>query len=179
MRIREVSILLSAVVLGFSSGCLSAPTPTAVPLPTATPSPVIPLDAPTGLLPTPTGNRLAPADVPACKGAQVLEQPVPFTWAGITDVVSSTPETNWTYYRCDEPQVAVSAFYRHWLPDTSYHWLEVYWEERPAAIMGNYLSMTGNPPNANRWLYLWFVPDPSTSQASFLVAAWSLAPKSC
>ncbi len=177
MSMWRVSILL--MVLAFSSGCIAAPTPTPTPIPTSTPSPTATLESPTGLLPTPVGNRSTPADVPACKGALVLDQPIQFSWAGIDDVVQSTPETNWTYYRCDGSRAALSAFYRQWMPTSPYGWIETYWEERAEATLGVYFYSTGTAPVPSRWLYLWFLPENSDSQSSNLVAAWWNVPHSC
>jgi hypothetical protein len=108
-----------------------------------------------------------------------LDQPVKFSWVGIEDVVRDTPETNWTYYRCGQSQAALSAFYQQWMPKFPYNWLEAYWEERGEAMMGVYFYNSGSSTVPNRWLYLWFLPEKSNDQTSYLVAAWWDIPRSC
>jgi hypothetical protein len=179
MNIRAFFLLW--VGLAFSSGCTAAGAPTVVPSPTTLPnsSPAVILAPPVGLLPTPSGNRLAPADVPACKDAQTLQQPVQFVWAGIDDIVRDTPETNWTYYRCGQSQISLSASYRQWMLKPPYSWIETYWEGRREATMGVYYGNSGSSSLPNRWLYLWFLPESSAPLSSSLVAAWWNIPKSC
>ena len=171
------AVFVLSIVMGLSSGCVAASTPT--PVSTPLPSPTAIPEPPTGWLPSPIGNRNAPADVPACKDAQSLDQPIRFTWAGIEDIVQNAPETNWTYYRCGQSRATLAAFYRQWLPEPQYHWTEYHWEERAQATLGVYFYSTSTPGVPNRWLYLWFVPDKTADQVSYLVAAWSDVPKSC
>ena len=159
--------------LCFSSACAAA-TPISIPLPTP-PSlslPTVTLQPPTGALPTPMSRRIAPADVPACADAKNLDQPVEFFWAGMEDVIQNTPESNWTYYHCAQSQVALSAFYRQWMPKQPYNWIETYWEVRADATMGVYFHSSGVSTILNRWLYLWFLPEKSGEQTSYLVVAW-------
>ena len=167
------------IALWVGVGCTVSSPPTPTPSPMPAPSPTLILEPPTGLLPTPVGNRRAPADVPACKDAQNLEKPVEFAWAGIEDVVQSAPESNWTFYRCSESQSSLSAFYRQWMPGLQNQWTQFHWEERANATLGVYYFSTSTPGVPNRWLYLWFLPDSSTQQTAYLVAAWWQVPKSC
>lgn len=166
-----------AIVLGLGSGCVLAPTPLTAP--TSIPSATAALETPPRGLPTPLGNRYAPADVPACQDAQVLPDPIQFAWAGIEEIVATAPETNWTYYRCNQSPAALTAFYRRWMPEAQYHWAQIRWEQQDATTLGVYFTNTGNPADPNRWLYLWFLPDESGPQRSYLAAAWWIAPKSC
>jgi len=116
-------------------------------------------------------SRYAPTDVPACEDAKNLDQPVKFLWTGMEDVVQNTPESNWTYYRCAQPQAALSAFYRQWMPKRPYNWIEAYWEVRADATMGVYFH-SGDSTVPNRWLYLWFLPEKSGEPISYLAVAW-------
>lgn len=134
---------------------------------------------PTQMLPTPTGNHLAPADVPACQGAQNLEQPIEFSWAGIEDIVQNAPESHWTFYRCNEPLSVVTTRYRQWLPLPQYSWTRYQWEERANATLGVFYYSTSALGVPNRWLYLWFLPDSSSKQISYLAAIWWEVPKGC
>ncbi len=95
MNVRTTLVLL--IVLGLSCGCGPIPTPTPAPSPTASPSPTLGLPAPSGLFPTPTNDRLAPANVPACKDARYLAQPLKVVWAGIDDILHDAPAQNWMY----------------------------------------------------------------------------------
>jgi hypothetical protein len=123
---------------------------------------------------TPISNRVAPADVPACKDVKALDQPIDFEWAGIDDVMRDAPKTNWTYYRCAQSPAMLSAAYRRWMLQSPYNWIEAHWEERPGATLGVYFHK-----DPDRWLYLWFLPYKSDPQASDLVAAWWEVPRSC
>ncbi len=174
MNVRAILVLL--MILCFLTGCAAAstPTPTRLPTPTPIPLPTATLMPPTALLPTPIGRGNAPTDVPACKDAKSLDQPVKFSWAGIEDIVRDTPESNWTYYGCGQSQAAMSTFYRLWMPKPPYNWLEAYWEERPEATMAVYFHK-----DPDRWLYLWFLREKSNEPTSDLVAAWWNVPKSC
>jgi hypothetical protein len=160
-------------------GCAITPTPTPSPVPTPVPSPTVIVPSPPGVMSTSVPNGRAPADVPACPGAQDLDKPIEFSWTGIEDVRQSTPESNWTFYRCNAPPATVAAFYRRWMPEVPYGWAQYPWEERASATLGVYYYTTITPGVPNRWLYLWFLPDSSTTQSSYLVAAWWEVPKSC
>jgi hypothetical protein len=149
------------------------PTPSSIPSPTAT------FELPIAFLPTPGADRSAPTDVPACKDVQVLEQPIQFSWPGLEDVAENAPETNWTYYRCGQSQAAASAFYRHWMSTTEYHWVEYSWDEGAGGTLGVFYSSSVNLADPNRWLYLWFLPEQSSNESSYLVAAWWSAAHSC
>ncbi len=172
MNGRAIPILL--ITLCFAPGCATVSTPPAIGVPTLTPIPVplVTLDPPRGFLPTPIADRIAPQDVPGCKDAQNLNQPVKFSWVGIEDVVQNTPELNWNYYRCSQSQVSLAAFYRQWMIKPPYNWLETYWEERTEVAMGVYYNNSGNATIPNRWLYLWFLPEKAHDQISYLVVAW-------
>lgn len=172
------SWFIAVTVLWMCMGCAVMPTPTPSPVPTPVPSPTVMVPTPTGVMATKISNRKAPADVPACPEAQDLDKPVALSWSGIEDVLQSTPESNWTYYRCNAPQTTVAAFYRRWMPE-QYRWVHTFSEERTNAILDVYFYSTGTSGLPNRWLYLWFLPDDSTRQNSDLVAAWWEAAKSC
>ncbi|MBI5033821.1 MAG: hypothetical protein HZB51_25160 [Chloroflexi bacterium] len=167
-----------SMVLWMYVGCATTPLPTPSPVPTLVPSPTAIVPSPTGVMSTIVMNRLAPADVPACPGAQGIEKQIEFSWTGIEDVYRNAPESNWTFYRCDAPLGTVAAFYRRWMPE-QYGWVQTSWEEHANATLGVYFYSTGTSSVPNRWLYLWFLPDASTKQYSYLVAAWWEAPKSC
>ncbi len=171
------AMLVACVALYLCAGCVPAPTPTPVPTPVPTATLVAP--TPTGVLFSTAGNHFAPEGVPACNGAQPLENPVQFSWAGIEAIAQNAPESNWTYYRCAESPVTLAAFYRYWMPDAQYRWVGQHWEQQPSGTMATYFTNTGNPTDPNRWLHLWFLPDLSSAQSSYLVAAWWIAPKSC
>jgi len=176
MNVRGWSILL--IVLWICAGCAITPTPTPSPVPTPVPSPTVIVPSPTGVMSTAVLNLRAPADVPACPGAQELDKPIEFAWAGIEDVRQSTPESNWIFYRCSAPQATVAAFYRRWMPE-QYRWLHDYREERADATLDVYFYSTGTLSVPSRWLYLWFLPDASAKQSSYLVSTWWEAAKSC
>lgn len=176
MKVSHLPIAL--LLLWMCVGCTVAPLPAPSPVPTPAPSPTLILPSPTGEMSTALPNRLAPADVPACPGAQELEKPIEFSWTGIEDVRQSAPESNWTFYRCNAPQATVAAFYRRWMPE-QYRWVQPHWEERANASLGVYFYSSSTQGAPNRWLYLWFLPDASTKQNSYLVAAWWEAAKSC
>ncbi len=172
MSVRTTLVLL--IALGLSCSCTPVATPTPVPSPTVRPSPTLDLPAPSGLLPTPTNDRLAPASVPACQGAIYLEQPIKFTWAGIDDILQDAPAKNWTYYHCVQNPEMLAASYRQWMVKDPYAWMETYWEERPDATLGAYFSA-----RLDQWLYVWFLSDPGDLRASNLVAAWWNVKRSC
>ncbi len=167
------------IALWMCVGCAITPTPTPSPVPTPVPSPTIILPKPTGVMSTTVMNRLAPSDVPACPGAQDLEQPIEFAWAGIEDVRQSTPSSNWIFYRCNESQAILEAFYKYWMPEDQYRWVQTYWEERANATLGVFYYNTSTYGVPNRWLYLWFLQDSSAKQTSYLAVAWWEVPKSC
>jgi hypothetical protein len=167
------------MMLWLCISCASTSTPTPSPVPTPVPSPTLNVSNPTGVLSTVIMNRLAPDDVPACPGAQELEKPIEFSWTGIEDVRQSTPESNWIFYRCDESQTMLSAFYRRWMPEPQYHWVQMHWEERADTTLGVFYFSASASGAPNRWLYLWFLPDSSSRQTSYLVVAWWQVPKSC
>ena len=175
MNVRNLLILWLG--LCFSSACTTASTPTPIHLasPTPVPVPTVTVMPPRALLPTPGvgGGNVSP-DVPACTSAESVDQPVKFPWAGIDDIVRDTPETNWTYYRCGEAQSAMSAFYRQWMVQPPYNWIQAHWEERVEATMGVYFHK-----DPDRWLYLWFLPEKSGEQTSYLVLAWWDVRPSC
>jgi hypothetical protein len=176
LRINVHRWFISLIALWVCVGCTITPTPSPVPTPVSSPTLILP--SPTGLMSTAVLNRLAPANVPACPGAQDLDKPIELSWTGMEDVRQSTPELNWTFYRCNESQSTVAAFYRRWMPEP-YRWVQTYWEERTNATLGIYFYSTGTSSLPNRWLYLWFLPDASAKRNSFLVAAWWEAAKSC
>ncbi len=170
------ALFVACIVLCVCSACVPRPTPTPVSTPVPTPTVVPPSP---GVLPSPASNHYAPASVPACQEVQALETPVQFSWAGIEDIVQNAPEANWTYYRCAGSPAALAAFYRQWMPEAQYRWAEERSEQQPAGTMAAYFTNTGNPADPNRWLYLWFLPDPSSERTSYLVMAWWIAPKTC
>ncbi len=172
MSVRMVFVML--IALGLLYSCLPASTPSPAPSPTARPSATLVLSVPTNLLPTATNDRHAPDNVPACKGARYLEQPLTFVWPGMDDIVRDAPEANWTYYHCAQPPAALAASYRQWMIKAPYAWLETYWEEQPDATLGVYFHK-----DPDQWLYLWFLPEADDPQASALVAAWWDRPHSC
>ncbi len=173
-------ILVLIIALTLSNGCIATPTPTPpTPVPTPIPSPSIAPEPPAAELPTPIGNRQAPAGVPGCKEARSMDQALQFTWVGIEDVIQNTPAANWTYYHCGQSRAALTAFYQHWMPRQPYGWIEYHWEERPEATMAVYYYTTSTAGVPNRWLHLWILPDSSTAEGSNLVAAWWGVPKSC
>jgi len=172
------SWFIVSMVLWMCVGCAITPTPTPSPVPTPVPSPTVMVPSPTGGMSTTALSRRTPADVPACPGSQDIDKPIEFSWTGIEDVRQSTPELNWTYYRCNAPQGTVAAFYRRWMPEP-YRWLHTYSEEQTNATMDVYFYSTGTSSVPSRWLYLWFLPDPSSKQSSYLVATWWEAAKSC
>jgi hypothetical protein len=176
MNVRGRAILL--MVLWVCAGCAITPTPTPSPVPTPVPSPTVIVPSPTGVMSTAVLDRRAPADVPACPGAQDLDQPIELSWTGMEDVRQSTPELNWTFYRCNESQATVAAFYRRWMPEP-YRWVHTYSEKRTDANLDVYFYSTGTSNVPSRWLYLWFLPDAPAKQNSYLVSAWWEAPKSC
>jgi hypothetical protein len=176
MKVSRWSIV--PMTLWMCVGCAITPLPTPSPVPTPVPSPTLNLPSPTGVMSTAVLNRRAPADVPACPGAQDLDQPIKFSWTGIEDVRQSAPESNWTYYHCNDSQPRVEVFYRRWMPEP-YRWVHTYWEERADATLDVYFYSTGTSSVPSRWLYLWFLPDASAKQSSYLVAAWWEVPKSC
>ncbi len=175
MSVRAVFVMCLAIFL--CPACSPASTPT--PVPTPRPSPTVVLPTPTGLRASAVSDHYAPAAVPACKGTQGLERSIVFSWVGIEDIMQNAPEPNWTYYRCAESPDALAAFYRYWMPDAQYRWIGEQWEQQPSGTMAAYFTNTGNPADPNRWLHLWFLPDPSSVHSSYLVAAWWIAPKSC
>ena len=160
-------------------GCAIMPTPTPSPVPSPVSSPTVIVPSPTDVMSTTVLNRHAPADVPACPGTQDLDKPIEFSWTGIEDVRQNTPVSNWTFYRCNAPQPTVVAFYRRWMPELPYRWTQYPLEERAGATLGIYFYTTSTLGVPNRWLYLWFLPDSSTTQSSYLVAAWWEVPKTC
>ncbi len=170
-------VVIMGLLIGV--GCAVAPTPTPSPVPTPVPSPAIGVATPNGMLITSVANRRAPADVPACPNAQVLPQAIELTWTGTEDVRHNAPDSNWTYYRCGGPRANVVAFYRRWISEQPYDWVQMYWEERTDATMGAFYRIGAGLTEPNRWLYLWVLSDTSASQNSDLVAAWWEAPKSC
>ncbi len=172
MSIRTPFVLL--IALGFSSACLPVSAPTPLPLPTSSPSPTVMEPVPVGLLPTPTNDRFAPANVPACEDAEYLQQPVEFAWSGIDDIVRDAPATNWTYYHCDQSPATLAAFYRQWMVKAPFTWIETFWEERHNATLGAYYHK-----DPDRWLYLWFVSKADDREVSNLVAAWWNVQHSC
>lgn len=172
MSVRTTFVLL--IALGFSCGCLPVSTPTPAPSPTASRSPTMVLPVPTSLLPTPTNNRFAPDNVPACKDARYLEQPLKFVWPGIDDIVRDAPERNWTYYHCAQSPATLASSYRQWMVEAPYAWIETYWEEQSTATLGAYYHK-----DPDQWLYLWFLPEANDRDASGLVAAWWNVQHSC
>jgi hypothetical protein len=172
MGIRCMELVVVAVVVaGGAIACAPAPIPS--PTPSPRPLPTATVEVPTGLLPTPPGNRMAPNDVPACSDAK-HSQPVQFEWVGMGDVIRDAPETNWTYYHCAQSKAELAAFYRQWMRKAPYIWIEAHWEEQPGATQGIYYHQ-----EPDRWLYLWFLPEKSDPQTSNLVAAWWDKPHSC
>lgn len=85
-------------------------------------------------------------------------------------MMHSTKE-QWTYYRCDQPLAAVSAFYQQSLP-SSYGWYEDNIQEYQGGILLVYNNSPVSSVSYYRWLYLWLFPEESNSQVSDLVAVW-------
>ncbi len=187
MNIRLWSLLIIALYL--SSACAAAPvttltrTPIRIPSPTSLPTAA--LESPLLLLPSPQGDRYAPPDVPACRGAKLMDEPIKFSWESTahssTNVgFSNVPESKWTYYRCNESRAALSAFYRQFMPKPPYHWLEMDVEARNEGTLAVYNnSPVRSSTQGYRWVYLWFLPEKSDDLVSYLVAAWWDAPHSC
>jgi hypothetical protein len=171
--------IIPVITLWICMGCAVAPAPTPSPVPTPASSPTVMVPTPTGSMATKIANRNVPANVPACPGAQDLEGPIQFVWTGIEDVRQSTPASNWTYYHCNVSPSILAVFYRRWMSEPQYQWVLQHWEERPTATLGVFYSSTSTPGVPNRWLYLWFLPDDSAKQSSYLVSAWWEAAKSC
>ncbi len=171
--------LVVSTMLWIGVGCTVAPTPTPAPLPTPVLPPTVGVTTPSGMLSTSVVNRQAPANVPACPEAQALDQPIEFTWTGSEDVRHNAPDSNWTYYRCGEPRASLAEFYRRWMPEMPYGWVQMYWEERTGATMGVFFYTASGINEPNRWLYLWFLGDNASPQDAHMVAAWWNAPKSC
>lgn len=180
MKVSNWSIVVMLLWVGV--GCAITPTATpssvSIPMSNSIPTPTLVLPNPTGVLSTQIPNRIVPADVPACPGAIDVEKPIEFVWTGMENVRQSTPESNWTYYRCNKSQTTVAAFYQRWMPE-QYRWLHNYREEHAEAILDVYFYSTGTSNVPSRWLYLWFLPDTSAKQNSYLAIAWWEAPKSC
>lgn len=175
MRVSHWFIVL--LWLGMCVGCAITP-PTPSPVPAPIPSPTVAVPTPTGMMLTKITNRKTTADVPACPGAIDMEIPIDFPWAGIEDIRQSTPESNWTYYHCNDSQPMVEAFYRRWMAEP-YRWVHTYSEERTNATLDVYFYSTGTSSEPSRWLYLWFLPDASSKQSSYLVSTWWQVAKSC
>ncbi|HEX9076744.1 MAG TPA: hypothetical protein VF932_13245 [Anaerolineae bacterium] len=167
--------------------CLAAScavSPAATPGPALSPTPVSALPLPSKpmssstsasptlpRLPTPgPGRGVAAQDVPACMGAENLDQPVRFTWAGIEEFTRDAPPENWTYYRCAQTPAAAAGFYREQLVTSPFNWQERHWFERPEGTQGVYFHQA-----SERWVFIWFLPDPSAEQSSLLVVAWAEA----
>jgi hypothetical protein len=137
-----------------SPAATPTPTPTPVPPPTATPLP----------MPTPIGFYM-PSYMPICDGAKLLAEDFGFTWPGIENIKKDAE--NLEYYRCQQPYGQVATFYREKMLNPPYNWQEIAWVELPEGTLGEYFHAV-----YQSWFYLWFVPDQSAGQASYLVAAW-------
>jgi hypothetical protein len=179
------------VVLGMSVACAPLVQPTPIPTPTriliapvvsATPTvvvlPVLPL------LPTPVGNSFAPPYVPACQGAQNLDQPMKLPWeiwdeSKLQRVIIHSLESNWTYYRCSQSLKSLTAFYRQTMPLSPYDWLEDSAEEHDEGTLLIYNDSKVSVTPGFRWVYLALLPEKSNANISYLIATWWNAPWSC
>ena len=161
---------------------VSLTTPRVVPTIPAFSPPVTPWVAPERTLsplPKPIDDHYAPPDVPACKNAESLRETIKVDWENVQDVMESAPDNQWTFYRCAQSQPSLSAFYRQWLVAPEYSWLETRWEERATGTLAVYNNSLVSPTHSYRWLYVWFLPDKSDANVSYLIAAWWNAPHVC
>ena len=148
-------VVLVLATLGLP-GLACGPAATPVATPTAVPSPA----------PSPTGTPSEVAewrDTPACDGLEKLPQAILFDWEGKEEVGDAG---TWEYYRCQQPQAQVAAFYREMSLKPPYNWQEMAWVEKPQGTLGIYFHAAFQV-----WLYRWVLPDPAGEQTSRVVVA--------
>ncbi len=132
--------------------------------PAATPTPTMPPPTPTRVAtatPSSVGDYIPP-DVPRCQGLKMLDHALDFEWAG----VDAAGEGNWFYYHCDQQFEDLSNVYRPKMTAVPYEWGEINWVVRPEGTLGVYFNTVGQ-----NWLYLWFLPNPSSGGGSYLIVA--------
>ncbi len=182
------STLPASATVSFSSQTSSPPSAaTRLPSPLPPTVPAAPLGAAETLLPMPGGamqERVPPPNVPACLGVKSLEQEIDFSWkehdaADWKRVKTHGTRQQWTYFRCGQPVVAASAFYRQIMPSAPYNWYEDHVEEYSEGTLLVYNNSPEPTVPGFRWVYLWLFPVASDSQVSDLVAAWFDKPASC
>jgi hypothetical protein len=99
--------------------------------------------------------------IPNCTGLNVLDSPVVFSWPNLDQIVDSS----WGYYSCNQSQADVAAFYRKQLPKEPYDDMEINWVEKDNGTVGVYYV------TADIYLYIWMLPQPDNSQASYVIVA--------
>ncbi len=190
MRIRPWVSL--ALLLSLSYACTVTPTPfpTPPPVPTLPLTPLPPMTAPPPPDPTPTlaplptldASLFPPANVPACEGVQTLYKfPFRFAW-DMTNVAymnpfDNVPLENWTYYHCAKSPSELLSFYKQTLRWPI--WEEHTSDRRSEGTLIIYDNASNVSTVSYKWLYLWLLPDPSSDQGTFLLAAWWQGDKTC